>query len=824
MIVSDVKTSCTHCGLPVPKGLIQPDQSDQFCCQGCQTAYQLIHSSGLDAFYRMVDSTGEQQTLQKRTAPEAEFRSFDESTFLEKFSRGLPGGVMEASLGLDGIHCAACVWLVEKLPIVAPGVNEAQVNWTRGSVRVRWHPDQIQLSRIAAVLFQLGYRPYPSRASEKSRRREEENRRHLVRIGIAAAAAGNNMLIAASLYLGMFSYMSLGMEWMLRVASCVVGLVAFFGPGRVFIRGAVGALRTWTPHMDLPIALGLTAGTVAGLVNTVRGTGEIYFDSLTVLIFLLLVGRWIQFRQQNRAADAIELLYRLTPQRTRRVVEDRVEEVAVEDIAVGETVEIRPGDMIPVDAQIVEGKSTIDEAILSGESKPATRTIGDEVAAGTKNLTSVLRAKATAIGQQTRISRIVELVEKAANDKPEIVQWANRIGGYFVLTVISLAIATFLIWSAVDAGLAVDRSIALLIVACPCALALATPLAISVALGRMAKRKIMVKSGDVMQSLYHPGKIWLDKTGTLTEGKMQIVRWHGDSNWIRRVSQIESKVIHPIADAFVEYAGVVVGDVDDSHQACDETASEVETRSGGVAGDIGGQRLLIGNRELMETNGVPFDENWKTLEQQMLTEKLSPCWVAADGILVGLAGIGDRIRPESKQLVDHLKQRDWKVGVLSGDHAEIVSAVADSLGIAESFSGVTPEEKLRIIQEGVDRGETIVMVGDGVNDSAALASATVGIAVHNGAEASLAAAPVYLGRSGLEAINELLESSRTTCRTIRWNFAASLGYNIVGASLAMAGLINPLVAAILMPISSLTVIALSLQAGKTESGDQTTND
>ena len=642
------------------------------------------------------------------------------------------------------------------------------------------------------------------------------------------------MLIAAALYLGMFSYMSGGMEWMLRVASCIVGLASLLGPGRVFIRGALSAIQTRTPHMDLPIALGLTVGSLAGLINTIRGDGEIYFDSLTVLIFLLLVGRWIQFRQQNRAADAVELLYRLTPLRARKIVEGNIHDVAVDEIEIGDIVEVRPGDTVPVDAVVVAGRSAVDEAILSGESKPANKQEGDAVAAGTRNLSSVLNAKAIAVGQDTRISRIVGLVEQAAQAKPEIVQWANRIGGFFVVTVIGLAVITFVVWLMIDASVAVDRSVALLIVACPCALALATPLAISVALGRLAKRRIMVKSGDVLQSLYEPGVIWLDKTGTLTEGKMRVVKWCGDRKWIPLVAKIESKVVHPIADAFIELSETQSGDSEESRFArgdgvqatstIDSASSDGEAIfadlvAGGVKGRVDGHELIIGNRKLLVARSISIDESWQQRETEILADQLSPCWVAVDGQLVALAGVGDRLRSDARQLLKGLRKRGWSIGVLSGDHPDIVHAVADRLGIQLVKAGVTPEEKLRIIQGSAEDQQTIVMVGDGVNDSAALAAATVGIAVHSGAEASLAAAPVYLGRPGLESIEELMQASRSTCQTLRWNFAASLGYNVLGVTLAMAGWINPLVAAVLMPISSLTVIALSLGAGQVKTND-----
>jgi Cu2+-exporting ATPase len=901
MIVKNPNASCQHCGLPVPTGLIVAEREFQYCCHGCESAHQLISANGLHAFYAMVDSSRESQTLRDRLDPSIQYEQLDDPAFLERFAKQVQDGSCEIRMALDGIHCAACVWLIEKLPNLVSGVTLAQVNWSSATIRLRWNPQQTKLANVARALYRLGYTPHPIRVNQKAVRRALENRQHLARIGVAAAAAGNNMLIAAALYLGMFSNMEGSFVTLLRWISCVIGLVSLVWPGRIFLKGGWIALKSWTPHMDLPIAVGLLAGTINGLINTVRGAGEIYFDSLSVLIFLLLVGRWIQFRQQNRAADAVELLYRLTPQRARKVVGEQVQEVLVDDIQLGDQLEIRPGDLIATDAQVIKGESSVDESLLSGESRPVRKRVGDSLSAGTKNISQHLLARATAIGQETRISKIVELVEQASSQKPQIVQWANRIGGYFVVIIMALAALTFAIWYRTDANAATDYAIALLVIACPCALAMATPLAISVALGKLAKRQIMVKSGDVMQSLSRPGMIWLDKTGTLTEGRMKVSCWYGDRSWMQQIEAIEQKFTHPIASAISHYcqeqigrsqgagqasAGVAAAAIADDpsrqnsrparheydsnalteHWATQVALNQWTALPNGVKAEADGHTFLIGNRSLMEQSQVQLDNlgqprvdaaitgslfstnekraiNWLQIEREILDSHSSPCWIAVDGRVKALVSLGDQIRPDAAVTLQGLKQQGWRIGILSGDHPVVVENVVRQLNQAEPTirartgemidqplarvenslkrapkidvfkAGVSPEEKLQIVQASAQQWPTTVMVGDGVNDSAALAAATVGIAVHNGAEASLAAAPVYLGEAGLAPIAYLLSASQTTNATIRRNLAVSLGYNAIGASLAMAGLLHPLVAAILMPISSLTVISLSLRAG-----------
>lgn len=811
---------CTHCGLPVPRGLFDPASQHQFCCGGCQTAYELIHSCGLDAYYSFVEPDPAKNSLQNRESGTTghQFGEFDLPSFMDKFGKSISEDVNEITLLLDGIHCAACVWLIEKLPQIAPGIIDVKISWARQTVQVRWRPNEVQLSQVAKTLFQLGYAPHPIRENEKEYRRRRENRKHLIRIGIAAAAAGNNMLIAASLYLGMFSYMSTGMSQLLRVASCIVGLASLLWPGRVFLLGAANAIRTRTPHMDLPIAVGLTVGTIAGLVNTIRGSGEIYFDSLSVLIFLLLVGRWVQFRQQNRAADSVEMLYRLTPKTTRKMVDGQLVDTFVDLVVINDVLEIRSGELFPVDAIVIEGKTDVDESLLTGESRPRTKKTGDVVLAGTQNLRSAVQVRATATGREMRLSKIVEQVEQASLDKPQIVQWANRIGGIFVIAVIALAAVTFFGWLLIDASVAIDRSVALLIVACPCALALATPLAVSVALGRAAKQKIMIKGGDVLQLLDRPGMIWLDKTGTLTEGNAEVVCWHGESNWVEILGALETKSTHPIAKAIVRFAQSNSRNFQ-RHRNSYSISETTEQNSGGISGCVEGHQVLMGAARLLAQNGIGISESWQRRVSEVLKQNLSPCWAVVDGQIVAVIGLGDSIRAETQFALRNLKNAGWKIGILSGDHARIVRQVATRLGIAEALAlgELTPEDKVKVIVESQADERTVVMVGDGVNDSAALAVASVGIAVHNGAEASLAAAPVYLAKEGLEPILELLNISRSTNKTIHKNFAASIGYNMLGATFAAIGFINPLVAAILMPISSLTVVAISLTAGSGKS-------
>ncbi len=497
-------------------------------------------------------------------------------------------------------------------------------------------------------------------------------------------------------------------------------------------------------------------------------------------------------------------------------------ETFVDLIRTGDLLEIRPHDLVPVDAVVEQGDSKLDESILTGESRPVMKCVGDSVLAGTSNGGSRLIVRATATGRETRLSSIVDLVEQASLEKPRIVQWANRVGGYFVGVVVVLAVATFAWWCSTDVSAAVERTVALLIVACPCALAIATPLAISVAIGRAARNKIIVKSGDVLQFLNRPGMLWLDKTGTVTTGQLEVVDWHGKTVDLPEIAALERDSSHPVAQAITAFATRLsdesgAGGGSGGHEAIGrESIGGVDESPGmGVTGQVGGRHFAVGSEALIRHQGVEITEDWSGIAENILAAGLSPCWIASDSAVTAMAAIGDSIRPEAGLAITELAARGWRVGMLSGDHERIVSQVAGRLGIDSQYvhGAVIPETKLKYVQQSLERFETVVMVGDGVNDSAALAAASVGIAVHNGAEASLAAAPVYLANEGLNPILELFAISESTGRTMRRNLAVSLVYNILGATLAFAGWINPLVAAIVMPASSLTVVALSLTAG-----------
>ncbi|MBP1685854.1 MAG: hypothetical protein H6Q33_1997 [Deltaproteobacteria bacterium] len=789
------RVACAHCGLDVPAGLVVEGAERQFCCAGCRTVWDVIYGHGLERFYRIQESSGAAAQPARTTG--RRYAELDDAAFRDVWTRELEPGTRTAELYLEGVHCAACVWLVERLPRVAPGVIESRLDLRRSLVRLVWDERDTTLSRVARTLDSLGYPPHPARDAKTRQARLEEDRKFIVRIGVAAAAAGNVMLLAISLYGGAYSGVEAAHGTFFRWLSMLFAMVSLAWPGSLFFRGAWAAIRTRTAHLDLPIALGLGAGAIAGTVNTILGRGEIYFDSLTVLIFLLLVGRWVQHRQQRWAADSLELLFSLTPRLARR---PSGEDVPVEALRVGDLLEVRAGESFPADGEVTDGASTMDQSLLTGESRPVPIAPGTRVCAGAVNVSRAVQVRVEATGTETRAGRLMRLVEEYSRRRAPIVRSADRIAGWFVGVVVSLAVVTFFVWLRVDVSQAIDNATSLLIVTCPCALGLATPLAVAVAIGRAARAGILVKGGDALEKLARPSRIVLDKTGTLTESGGGTIEWEGDAEAKPLAVALEATSSHAIALAFQK---------DPSAGGVHRVDGAVHSPTG-IEGTVDGRAVAVGSASFAARR-VSETPHWASSAQERFTSRgLSAVSVVVDGRIAAVAGVGNPVRADAAAAVTELRRHGWSLAVLSGDDLGVVISVARRVGIppAACRGGVTAEEKVCAIEAEVQRGP-VVMVGDGVNDAAALSAATVGIAVHGGAEASLAAADVYLSRPGLTPIVGLVTGARNTLWTIRACLAVSLAYNAAAATLAVTGIIGPLIAAILMPVSSLSVVLLA---------------
>ncbi|HVV82219.1 MAG TPA: heavy metal translocating P-type ATPase [Kofleriaceae bacterium] len=790
------RAGCLHCGLPVPAAA-----ASRYCCAGCEVVHAALTEHGLDGYYRLAGD----ELAPARTTGKS-YRELDDPAFHALHVRLRADGLAETALYLEEVRCTACVWLVERTPTLLDGVVELRLDFGRARADVVFDPAQVKLSAIAGLLDRLGHPVHPYRGLDRDAARRREDRALMLKIGVAGAAAGNIMLLAIALYAGIFGGMGTRDQAFFRWTSMLVALPALSFAATPFFRGALGALRSRRLHLDLPIAIGIAAGLGWGAANTVRGVGEIYFDSLAMLVFLLLIGRWVQSRQHRRAVASAELLYTLTPRVTRRFDPARPDaepqEVPLEAVSVGERVLVRAGDTVPVDGEVVRGRSAVDAGLLTGESRPVDVEPGMRVHAGTVNVAGVLEVVASATGEATRVGQLVARIEDEARRRAPIQRFVDRVAGRFVAVVLGIAALTLAAWSLhASVGVGLERAMALLIVTCPCALALATPLAVTVALGRAARRGLLIKGGDALERLARPGRLYLDKTGTLTEGAIRLVGWDGEAAARPLAAALEAGSAHPLARALCaelaaerDAAGAVTAD---------ELAEEL---GHGLRGRVDGRAVAVGSPRWV-TSFATLPSPLAAAIDRAAAAGETPVAVAVDGTVVAIARFADRLRPDAAASIAHLRAAGWDVRILSGDDPRIVRGVGAALGLAPDAceGGVTPEGKLAAVRDARAHGP-VVMVGDGVNDAAALAAATCGVAVHGSAEASVDAADVFVRRPGLAPLVELFDGARATLAVIRRNLRVSLAYNLTGGTLAVSGLIHPLIAAVMMPLSSLSVL------------------
>jgi Cu2+-exporting ATPase len=785
---------CAHCGAPVPAGRIAGSAS--FCCAGCETVHDALLAGGLADWYRLA---GDDRRAARTT--DRSYQELDDPAFHAAHVRHRDDGQAEVSLYLEELRCTACVWLVERLPAIAPGVAEVRLDLGRGRADVVFDPDAIGLSAIARRLDRLGHPVHPYRGLDRDAQRRREDRALLIKIGVAGAAAGNIMLLAVALYAGEVADMTAAETTYFRWASLLVALPALAFAALPFFRGALAALTARRLHLDLPIAIGIVAGLVWGTGNVVRGVGEIYFDSLGMLVFLLLSARWLQARQHRRAASSAELLLALTPSVARRVEGDRVAEVPIDAVVAGDVLEVRAGDTIPVDGSIVAGRSALDAGLLTGESRPVDVAAGDAVHAGTVNLVAALQIRATATGAETRLGQLAARIDELSSARPAIQRLVDAVAGRFVAVVLVVAALTVAVWSWIDPVHAVEHAMALLVVTCPCALALATPLTMGLAIGRAARRGILVKGGDALERLSKVGTLVLDKTGTVTEGQVALASWHGEAGARHLAVALERHSAHPLARALVAA---------DAAPAAVAVASDVREDTGrGISGRVDGIPVAIGSAAWIATRAeVPAAIG--AVVDDAAARGETPVVIAIRGVAVAVAGFADRVRADAPAAVGALIAAGWRVQLLSGDDPRVVARVGAALGLPAGAcrGGASPEDKLSAITALAARGPC-VMVGDGVNDAAALAAATCGVAVSGSAEASIEAADVLVRAPGLAPLVALTDGARGVMTTIRRCLRASLAYNLLGGTLAVTGVIHPLVAALMMPISSLTILALA---------------
>jgi Cu+-exporting ATPase len=712
----------------------------------------------------------------------------------------------DVELAIAGMTCASCVGRVERALARVPGVMDASVNLATQRARVRT-AGEVPLNALIDAVSGAGYTAAPPAADAQQAptqvRRDRHERQHLL---IAA-------LLTAPLALPMLGLL-LGAHWMLPGwLQFALATPVQFWLGARFYGAAWKAVRAGTGNMDLLVALGTSAGYGLSVYHLVRGathhgTAPLYFEASAVIITLILLGKFLEARAKRQTTAAIQALQALKPSTARVRRADGDVDVAIDAVRVGDRVVVRPGERFPVDGVVLEGRTHADESLITGESLPVAKDIGDRVTGGAVNAEGAVLVQTQAVGAESALARIIRLVEDAQAKKAPIQHMVDRVSAVFVPVVIALAVLTLLGWGLLtgDWNAAVLNAVAVLVIACPCALGLATPTAIMAGTGVAARAGILIKDAEALELAHRVDIVAFDKTGTLTAGRPRLVETlpvqGSPSRLLERAAALQAGSEHPLARAVLETVGSGV-----------TAATDVQAVPGrGVAGGIGGAAAWLGNEALMQEVGVDV-EPLAGRAADLAARGHTLAWLATEGVdgpqLDGLLAFRDEPRAGAREAIARLHALGIRSVMISGDNAGAAHAVARSLGIDEVHAPVRPEQKVEVVR-ALKAGGTVAMVGDGLNDAPALAASDVGIAMGSGTDVAMHAAAITLMRSDLALVADALSISRRTTRKIHQNLAWAFGYNVIGIPLAALGLLNPVLAGAAMAFSSVSVLANTL--------------
>jgi Cu2+-exporting ATPase len=802
--------NCFHCGLPIGPGerptLRVAGEARTFCCAGCEAAALAITGAGLDAYYRLREqATG-------RSAgdfPDAdELAAYDDPALQASFVVTAPDGSREAALLLEGIRCSACVWLNEQVIGRLPGVTDVAINYATRRARVRWDPARLQLAEILGAVARIGYRASPYDRARADAVRQRERRAALWRLFVAGFGMMQVMMYAVPVYIaGTEGGMTVDVETLMRWASLALTVPVVAYSAQPFFRGAWRDLTAGRAGMDVPVALGIAVAFMASLWATLRGGGEVYFDSVTMFVFLLLAGRYVELEARRRAGAALAHLGRVVPAQAARLRQFpgplESERVTVGALRAGDFVLVRPGERVPADGVVVEGEGAVNESLLTGESRPVLKRPGCGAIGGSINLASPLVVRVERLGADTVVAAIVRMVERAMTERHRLVEVADRYAHLFVLAVLVLAALTATVWFAVSPDRALWIAVSVLVVTCPCALSLATPAALTVATGELAARGIVVTRGHAIEALARATDVVFDKTGTLTEGELRVAATAAlGALPIERcetlAGAIETASEHPIARAIVRHAAA---------RAIAVTPTRVVSHPGcGIEGEIEGIRYRIGTSAFCAAlagepcGAVPPIHPASTVVHLAAANE----WLAR-------FELADAPKPGAAALVRELAAAGRRIHLLSGDADGPVRAVADSLGIATVRAGADPAAKQSYVAALQRGGATVAMIGDGINDAPVLAQADVSVALGTGAELAQAQADAVLVSGDPAALGAAFDVSRRTMRVIRQNLAWATVYNLAAVPAAAAGFVTPWMAGIGMSGSSAAVVLNALR-------------
>jgi Cu2+-exporting ATPase len=792
--------ACFHCALPV-------DRIDEFqveidgdlkpvCCPGCKAVAELIRDTGMSSYYAMREAP--RPGVGRPPDDATEWDVFNSADMLTAFA-DVSNDHAEVTIYVGGMYCAACSWLIESTLSRQTGIISAEVNPVTHRLRVCWRPDEVGLGGVLAVLAQLGYEPQPLAPESTARPEVLEQRMALKRLLVASLGMMQAMMFAIGLYAGDYQGMDADMQHFLRLVSFAVTTPVVFYAARPFFSAAWRGIISRRPGMDLPVSIAIGSAYAASVFSTFTKGDAVWYDSVAMFVFFLTLGRFIEMRARHRSIDRSAALSSLLPNTVNRIDNGSQTVVPVSQLLAGDQILVRPGEPIPADGVLVEGTTTIDESLLSGEAAPQNKSAGSTVIAGTINLDGLIQMRVDKTGSDTTLGTISRLSERARYARPAFVQLADRIAGLIVIAILAIASLVAAFWYVTAPDRAFVITLSVLVVTCPCALALATPAAFAAAATRLAELRLLVTNGSAIEALSKASFVIFDKTGTLTSGTPTVVasnildRSFDTAQCVAIAAALETVSTHPIAQAFSE---------GDSKMTV--TGQRVAIGEG-VVGTIDGRRWRLG------TEAFASDDS---RAPSSTSKPITRVFLGADGHLVASFDLQDQLRPRTGEVLQQLRDLGLSVGLASGDAEEPARQVAVELEIDNYHSNCTPEDKLRIIQAAQQEGETVVMVGDGINDAPVLAGADASLAMADGALLAQTNADIIMLGGSLEPLVTALKTAKQTMRIVRQNLVWAIVYNAVALPAAAAGFVPPWAAAIGMSASSLIVVLNALRLSR----------
>ncbi len=810
---------CFHCHQSVPENFQQTifwnNTTQHFCCAGCFAVAEAIIHNGLDDYYKFRTEV----SVKPDDLIPQELRDIQlmDDQVIQKNFVVKNKHQCKAELGVEGITCAACSWLIENSLLKIAGIEQVMVNPVTHRMKVIWDDTQIQLSDIIKRLHTLGYKAFPFQQNSLETSIRKENKRFLIRLGIAGLGMMQVMMFALGVYIGDEQGIDQAHQTFLHWVSGLVATPIVFYSAFPFFKNAWLGLKAKHLVMDVPVVIAVSLAYGASVWATLTHSGQVYFDSVSMFIFFLLSGRYLEHRVRMQSIIKAQTQRQVLPLAVTRLTspekEDNFQDVPLHHIVKDDYLLIRAGETIAVDGIVVKGQTHVNESMITGETKPQFKQLDDHLLAGTINESQSIVLKATAVGENTYLSALDNMTQNAAEHKPVIAQIADKIAHYFVAAILSIVALVYIAWLQFDADSAFWIALSVLVVSCPCALSLATPTALTVASQKLGQLGLLVLKPHTLHSLSQITCAAFDKTGTLTQGEMKIVEWQearqlDKESTLQVACALERHQLHPIAKAFHSVDKSTSNSL--SLNEPDIQLSNITQHLGyGVSGMIDEREFRIGKLSFVTGDNTLLPERWQASNPQ-----LTPVYLSCNQQLIACFWLSDPIKQDSQQLIEELHQQNITTAMISGDQQARVDQLQQQLNICEAKGNLLPQDKAAFIAEKQNQKHRVLMVGDGLNDNVVLAQADVGIAIDTAADITQLNADAVLTNKKLITISHAVILAKKTQRNIKQNLTWALAYNVCAIPLAALGWVPPWLAAIGMTTSSLVVVLNALRLGR----------